>query len=127
MDLLLNFHPWAMQAWHDRYGKGVWVAIAPTCYSLDSVRDSTSAGDLDMETATNFLLDSKILPIVVGQSFSEAMNKLESRLADLPADQLISSSAWARAVLLEYEYFNEQLNRNHEYGDLSLRDPAASY
>jgi hypothetical protein len=56
---------WALQSWDNRYNKGIWVAIAPSeCISLDAdnlgdgldeVRSSTSDGDVDMITATDFL------------------------------------------------------------------------
>lgn len=127
IDILLSLHPWALQSWNDRYGKGVWIAIAPNDYVLDRVRDATSAGDLDMETATNFLLDSKILPIAVGRTFGEALTALESRLAALPIDQLAKKSPWVSVVSSEYDYINEELDSGHGYGDLRLRAPSTAF
>ena len=66
IDKLVTKDGFAMQAWDDRYSKGVWVALAPSEYDVDVIRDLSSAGDLDMIPATDFVLDSEWLPVVTG-------------------------------------------------------------
>lgn len=126
IDRCLDIQGWVLQSWKDRYSKGVWVALGPEC-QLQKVRLSTSAGDLDMETATDFLLHSKILPILVEDTFGAALAAVEARLQALPVDEFKKNSAWSTAVYSEYRYFCEELESNSEYGGLRLREPRTSY
>lgn len=123
---LKDIHGWVLESWRDRYSKGVWVGLA-AYDQVETVRLSTSAGDLDMETARNFLLDSKILPIVVEDTFGAAVAALEARLQALPSDQLKKHSAWSTAVHSDYQYLCDELESKQEYGDLRLREPRTSY
>lgn len=90
----------AFQAWDDRYSKGVWAALGFHDAQIDVIRDLTSAGDLDMMHAMDFIESAEWLPYVTAPTFTEALEKLEERLAALPPDQLNRRSDWARVVRL---------------------------
>lgn len=108
---LVTQQSFAMQAWDDRYSKGVWVALSPDEYALDVIRDLSSAGDLDMIPATNYILGTEWLPVVTGRSLVESMAQLEERLASLPPDQLVRGSTWSKMV---YESMNYLRTMNRE-------------
>ena len=108
-DLLMNvsFHRisqlvtkeyFSFQAWDDRYSKGVWAALGVRENQIDTVRDLSSAGDLDMIPAMEYVYSADWLPYVTGKTMMEAMENLEGRLASLPQDQLRLGSPWANLV-----------------------------
>src|SRR3546814_16746976 len=86
------------QAWDDRYSKGVWAALGLWESQVDIVRDLSSAGDLDMIPAMDYVLSADWLPYVKGRTLCEPMQMLEERLALLPQDQITRNSRWADLV-----------------------------
>jgi hypothetical protein len=108
----------AFQAWDDRYGKGVWAALGPYENSVDVVRDLSSAGDLDMNPAMNYVLGTDWLPFVTGNTLIEAMTALEARLRGLPSDQLHFNSDWASAVHEALDHLRRESHGCVEYGEL---------
>lgn len=94
IDRLITNHDFAFQAWSDRYGKGVWAALGLWENMVDTVRDLSSAGDLDMIAATEYVFSVSWLPMVTGRTLNEAMAALEEKLASLPQDQLNRGSEW---------------------------------
>jgi hypothetical protein len=116
IDKLVTKEGFALQAWDDRYGKGVWVAIAFGEYALDIVRDLSDAGDLDAIPATDFVLDSGWLPAVTGRTLIDAMTQLEARLASLPPEQLARSSDWSGAVSDALDYLRRANDQCKGYG-----------
>lgn len=121
IDKLVTKEGFSFQAWDDRYSKGVWAALGTGESEVDVVRDLSSAGDLDMDAAMEYLFSAEWLPYVTGRTLHEAMTKLEEFLASLPADQLSRSSDWASMV---YEAIHDLRIANREatdYGDLSGR------
>lgn len=115
---LVSQQEFALQAWNDRYGKGVWVALSPDESALEVIRDLSNSGDLDMIPATDYILGTEWLPVLTGRSWIEAMAQLEDRLAMLPPDQLMRRSVWSNKV---YEAMNYLRRKNREcknYGEL---------
>ncbi|OHV80381.1 hypothetical protein [Ensifer sp. LCM 4579] len=108
----------AFQAWDDRYCKGVWAALGPYENAVDVVRDLSSAGDLDMMPAMDYVLGADWMPIVTGKTLTEAMATLEARLACLPDDQLHRGSDWAAAVQKALENLRQTYDECSDYGDL---------
>jgi hypothetical protein len=98
IDRLVTQEDFCLQAWNDRYSKGVWAAIGLEESQIDTVRDLSSSGDLDMIPAMEYVLSAQWLPYVTGQTLAEAMQELEARLAGLPQDQLVRGSQWAHLV-----------------------------
>lgn len=98
IDQLVTKQDFCFQAWDDRYGKGVWVALGTWENQIDTVRDLSSDGDLDMIPAMDYVFSADWLPYVTGHSLADAMQKLEDRLALLPQDQLSRGSQWASLV-----------------------------
>jgi hypothetical protein len=118
--LIVGNNGFGLRSWNDRYGKGVWVCIAPNSYMLEAIESATDAGDLDMEPATDYLLMHKAewLPFVVANDFVDGLNKLEARLAALPESELKRSSAWSDAVTKVIEHLNEVNESTNEYGGM---------
>lgn len=116
IDKLVTKEGFALQAWDDRYSKGVWVALAPSEYALDIVRDLSSAGDLDMIPATEFILDAEWLPIVTGRTLIDGMTELEARLASLQPEQIARSTNWSGAVSDALDYLRRANDACKGYG-----------
>lgn len=98
IDQLVTKEGFCFQAWDDRYSKGVWAGLGVIENQVDIVRDLSSAGDLDMIPAMDYVSSAGWLPYVTGRTLAEAMRKLEERLALLPADQISRNSRWAGLV-----------------------------
>lgn len=113
---------WVLQVWDDRYSRGTWAALVSGEH-VDIIRGCTSLGDLDAETAADFLERSTLLPIAVRRTFEDALGALTERLGQLNEDDLKRRSAWALAVQTEYAYACSQIEGNDGYGNLLFRDP----
>jgi hypothetical protein len=111
------------QAWDDRYSKGVWAALGTHQSEVDWVRDLSSAGDLDMIPAMDYVFSADWLPYVTGRTLAEAMQKLEDRLASLPSDQLCRSSDWWVLVRQAIEALGRAERASSDYGDLQTQIP----
>ncbi len=118
IDRLVTNESFALQAWDDRYSKGVWVGLSPNEYDLDVIRGLSSAGDLDMIPATDFVLSADWLPIVTGRTLVEAMSTLETRLAGLPSEQMVRASDWARSVSDAFNYLSRASRKCQDYGEM---------
>lgn len=116
INALITTQGFSFQSWDDRYSKGVWVALAPSENALDVVRDSTSAGDLDMIPATEYFSSTEWLPIVAGDTFIEALGNLEQRLSALPPEMLSSTSIWATAVYDALDHLRDIQRLHSGYG-----------
>lgn len=121
IDKLVTKESFALQAWDDRYSKGVWIGIVPSENGLDIVRDLSSAGDLDMIPATDFILDAEWLPILTGRTLIEAMTELEARLSALPPEQVARSSDWSGAVSDALDYLRRANDECRGYGAMDGR------
>ncbi|MDH0734784.1 hypothetical protein [Achromobacter spanius] len=123
IDRLITNHDFAFQAWSDRYGKGVWAALGLWENMVDTVRDLSSAGDLDMIAATEYVFSVSWLPMLTGRTLNEAMAALEEKLASLPQDQLNRGSEWAAAVQRAIEDLRDSWEAADAYGDLDGKLP----
>ncbi|AYV11543.1 MULTISPECIES: hypothetical protein [Shewanella] len=120
LDALLNAG-FAMRIWDDRYSKGIWVCIALYSRDLEEVEDVSDAGDLDMIPATDYLLSTDWLPIVLGDTLLDGLDKLEQRLATLPREELARSSKWTNAVCEALEHLRQVSNTSRDYGYMDGR------
>ncbi|WP_152385682.1 hypothetical protein [Achromobacter sp. GbtcB20] len=118
IDALVTKHDFEFQSWNDRYSKGVWTALGPREGAIDTVRGLSSAGDLDMIPAMNYVFSVDWLPMVTGRTLAEAMAALEARLASLPQDQLCRGSDWSAAVFRALEDLRDNADAADEYGAL---------
>lgn len=123
IDRLVTKEEFCFQAWDDRYCKGVWAALGLYESQVDTVRDLSSTGDLDMIPAMDYVFSANWLPYVTGRTLLEAMDALEQRLASLPADQLRRSSDWSTLVSNAIEALAEACHNSTGYGDLERNIP----
>lgn len=130
IDRLVTKEDFSFQAWNDRYSKGVWAALGLWENQIDTVRDLSSDGDLDMIPAMDYVFSADWLPYVTGRTLDEAMQKLEERLAGLPQEQLNRGSQWADLVSKAIDALNEATSGRSSYGDKkpeSLDDLPATF
>lgn len=116
IDLLVTRHDFRLQAWNDRYSKGVWVVCTPNAYQGDAIRESSEDGDLDMIPCIEYVLGTDWLPIEIGRSLVDAMAALEARLSRLPTVQLSQGSEWAVAVTSALERLRAVRRESKDYG-----------
>lgn len=130
IDRLVTKEDFSFQAWNDRYSKGVWAALGLTESEIDTVRNLSSDGDLDMIPAMDYVSSAGWLPYVTGRTLTEAMQKLEELLASLPQDQLVRSSQWSNLVYVAIESLANATRDRSWYGDKkpeSLDDLPATF
>jgi len=117
IDRLVTKEGFCFQAWDDRYGKGVWAALGLWPSQVDTVRDLSGGGDLDMIPAMDYVFSADWLPYVTGRTLTDAMQELEDRLALLPQDQLRRGSQWASLVQKAMEALFEATSGRSCYGE----------
>ena len=117
IDRFVTKEEFSFQAWNDRYSKGVWAALGLLESEVDIVRELSSAGDLDMIPAMDYVFSADWLPYVTGRTLAEAMQKLEERLALLPQDQLNRNSQWADLVSKAIEALSDATRGRSWYGE----------
>ncbi|EBY5753492.1 hypothetical protein EKL85_21545 [Salmonella enterica subsp. enterica serovar Give] len=117
IDELVTEQDFFFQAWNDRYGKGVWAALGLSESHIDTVRDLSDAGDLDMMPAMDYVFSADWLPYVTGRTLEVAMQALEARLASLPPDQLHRGSQWAGLVHGAVEALEKSTRGRSYYSD----------
>jgi hypothetical protein len=117
IDRLVTKDGFCFQSWDDRYSKGVWAALGLFEGQVDIVRGLSSAGDLDMIPAMDYVLSAEWLPYVTGRTLTDAMQKLEDRLALLPQEQLNRLSQWSNLVCKAIEDLAESTRGQSWYGE----------
>lgn len=117
IDKLVTKTGFSLQCWDDRYSKGVWAALGTHESEVDCVRDLSSAGDLDMIPAMDYIFSADWLPYVTGRTLVEAMQKLEDRLAGLPEGQLNRRSEWGDLVYEAIQRLADATRGRSVYGD----------
>lgn len=130
IDRLVTKEDFSFQAWNDRYSKGVWASLGLRENQIDTVRDLSSDGDLDMIPAMDYVFSAEWLPYVTGRTLGEAMQKLEDRLATLPQEQLSRGSQWAHLVSKAIDALTDATRGRSWYGDKkpdSLDDLPATF
>lgn len=125
IDKLVSKEGFALQCWDDRYSKGVWAAMGTHDSEVDWVRELSSAGDLDMIPAMDYVFSATWLPYVTGKTVTEALTKLEARLAEILEDQLARYSDWAKLVSQAIDALAEASRQSKDYGDLQTQIPDA--
>ncbi len=122
IDRLVTKEGFFFQAWDDRYSKGVWAALGLWENQVDIVRDLSSAGDLDMTPAMDYVFSADWLPYVTGRTLAEAIQKLEERLALLPQDQIRRNSRWANLVSEAIGALSNATRGQYGYGEMPRLD-----
>lgn len=84
IDLLVTKEDFCFQAWNDRYSKGVWAALGLWENQVDTVRDLSSMGDLDMIPAMDYVFSADWLPYVTGRTLADAYAKAGGTTCALP-------------------------------------------
>jgi hypothetical protein len=126
IDRLITTQDFFFQSWNDRYARGVWVALGLHETQIDTVRDLSSDGDLDMIPAMEYVRSADWLPYVTGSSLAEAMQQLEDRLARLPQDQLVRGSQWADLVYQSVHALHTATDGKSWYDDKNKPDMLAN-
>ena len=88
-------------SWKDRYGKGTWVVCLPNdSFEPHEIWEASEDADFPMFLASEYLLSttSNWFPVVTGNTLSEAMNELESRLQGIDEAELSHGTNWHIAV-----------------------------
>lgn len=116
IDALVTKHGFALESWDDRYSKGVWAVLSPSEDLTGDIMAASSDGDLDMIPATGYVLGTDWLPVVTGESFVQALNLLEARLATLPPEMIGRGTDWSNAVLDALSNLREVRRQSGEYG-----------
>lgn len=98
IDYLITKEKFSLQSWSDRYNKGVWVSLGLFNSQIDTVRNLSESGELDMEPSMNYIFSADWLPYVTGRTFNDAMLKLENRLATIPKNDLCRKCRWSNLV-----------------------------
>ena len=131
IDRLVTKEGFCFQAWDDRYSKGVWAALGVSENEIDTVRDLSSAGDLDMIPAMDYVFSANWLPYVTGRNLLDDMQKLEERLTSLPQNQMNRGSQWAELVYQAIKSLSDATRGNRSWygGDTpeSLNDLPATF
>lgn len=117
IDRLVTKDDFCFQAWNDRYSKGVWAALGLWENQIDTVRELSNEGDLDMIPAMDYVFSADWLPYVTGRTLADAMQNLEERLALLPPDQLGRNSKWASLVSDAIVALRDATEGRSWYGD----------
>lgn len=121
IDSLVTKHGFSFQAWDDRYSRGVWAALGTLENEVDTVRDLSSAGDLDMIPAMDYVDSARWLPYATGRTLIEAMANLEVILASLPADQLARGTDWSGLVYEAIDDLRRAEHSSKEYSEIASK------
>jgi hypothetical protein len=117
IDWLVSERNFFFQSWGDRYGSGVWVAIALSRKHIDIVREFSRSGGLDMFMVKDYTLHTDWLPFVLGGNLADGMHRLEERLAQLDDDQLCHTSEWSAVVTNAMQSFYDAMNGRSCYDE----------
>jgi hypothetical protein len=107
INTLVSKRGFTFKAWDDRYGKGIWAVCTPLPNHGDEICEASADGDLDMISATEYVLSTEWLPIVTGKSLADALTELEERLGRFSAQSLAEGSSWSAAVCDALEHFRD--------------------
>lgn len=116
IDTLVAKQGFTLKAWDDSYSKGVWVVCTQLQYQANEIQEASEDGDLDMIPATDYVLSTDWLPVVIGNSLIDAMTLLEARLAQLDQGDLARDSQWASNVWDALEHLRDVRRERGQYG-----------
>jgi len=109
---LIDKHDWAMLSWRERYGDGIWVALAPAVSMLDNIEFISTGNDIQsIELSSYFMGKGLWLPVVQGETIITALRELDLKTSSVP-EELIDK--WMRATYDAYERIYE-LGRRDGY------------
>jgi hypothetical protein len=116
IDKLVKEKNFILLTWDDRYSSGVWACCLPYLSQCEVVFEASTDGDLEMIPATEYLLNAKWLPVLIGSSAMDALQKLEARLAALPTG-FLADDDWVYASGEAIGYLERTQNKYaHDYG-----------
>ncbi len=122
IDKLVKEKNFVLLTWNDRYScGGAWACCLPYLSQCEVVYESSEDGDTLMIPKTEYLLNTSWLPIVTGSSATDALQKLETRLATLPTDFLADDN-WAYATDEAINYLSRTAKKyEHDEGGIDGR------
>lgn len=116
INLLVSKHNFTMKVWDDRYSKGLWAVCTPNQWQADEIQEASEDGDLDMIPATEYVLSTEWLPVVVAPSLLEVLSALEDRLAALGEAELERTTTWRAGVWDALEHLRDVRRESKGYG-----------
>ncbi|MDC0764230.1 hypothetical protein POF51_26275 [Brevibacillus sp. AG] len=109
---LIDKHDWAMLSWRERYGDGIWVALAPAVSMLDNIEFISTGNDIQSIELALYLNGQGLwLPVVQGETIIDALRELDLKTSSVPEEFL---DKWMRATYDAYERLYE-LGRRDGY------------
>ena len=116
INLLVTKHDFTLKVWNDRYSKGLWAVCTPNQFQADEIQEASEDGDLDMIPATEYVLSTQWLPVVVAPSLLEVLSALEDRLASLGEAELDRATTWRTGVWDALEHLRDVRRESKDYG-----------
>lgn len=84
---IISKHDWILQCWDDRYGRGIWVVIAPQINHTYELREIIDGGSIESTTLADYLhKKGKWLPVTNSEHLTEALAALNSKLKQMNND-----------------------------------------
>lgn len=109
---LIDKHDWSMLSWRERYGNGIWVALAPAVPMLNNIEFISTGNDIQSIELSSYFLDQGLwLPVVTGETLIVALSKLDLKTFSVPEELC---DKWMSAVYDAYEKVYE-LGRKDGY------------
>lgn len=95
---------WHLHAVDARYSDGVLVGMSQRSDLLLDILDFDSGADIESAGLSEYLLNTGAwLPVSFGSDLNEALESLESKLANLNPERRAYGSDWSEAVNTAYQ------------------------
>ncbi|CCC86329.1 hypothetical protein [Paenibacillus polymyxa] len=109
---LIAENNWSMLSWRERYGDGIWLALAPSITLLDNIEFISTGGDIQSIELSSYFHDQGLwLPVVKADTINSALSKLDLKIFSIPKEFV---DKWMDAVHEAYERVYE-LGRTNNY------------
>ena len=91
---LLKNHDWVLQCWDDRYGRGIWVMVAPHVNQVYEVREVMDGSDIESAVLGDYFDEEGVwLPVTHGATLSEALALLDDKI-----QHVVANETWRMSV-----------------------------
>jgi len=98
---LIEKNNWSMLSWRERYGDGIWVALAPSVSLLDNIEFISTGEDIQSIELSSYFHDQGLwLPVVKADTIISALSKLDLKTFSVP-EKFVDK--WMDAVQEAYE------------------------
>lgn len=109
INYLIDEHYWGISCFRERYGNGVWAAVAPVNNHLVHLEDIKIGDDIESIELGYYLNDEgSWLPIAFAEDFDTALVILESKI-----EKVATNETWRLAVKNAYESIIEENDRHY--------------